>query len=62
MDRAPMIVRVILPEDSNARHCGESIDGHLEVTTNGKFAFEIDVSFEGCLTFALFYCIIFTKS
>ena len=47
-DRVPMIVQVILPEDSNARHCGEAIDGHLEVITAGEFGFEIDVSFEGC--------------
>ena len=60
MDEArqpPMAIRIVLPEDSNAtrptrsltiRHCGETIDGNLEVTITSESVFEIDVSFEGC--------------
>jgi hypothetical protein len=54
--RAPMSVQILLAEDSNATkpigppsvwHCGQVVDGELEVITDGEFVFEIDVSFEG---------------
>jgi hypothetical protein len=60
MDRAhqpPMTIHIMLPEDltaskparpSTIRHCGQAVDGHLEVTVANEFVFEIDVSFEGC--------------
>ena len=74
MDRAfeaPMTIRVILPEDSDAtkptrpstvRYCGEAVSGYLEVATDGEYMFEIDVAFEGCSEICCSFCSIFTKS
>ncbi|RDL35429.1 uncharacterized protein BP5553_07360 [Venustampulla echinocandica] len=58
--RAPtsMDVRIILPEDTSSaksspeppvRHCGDEIQGHLEVVCNSSFEFSIDISFEGLI-------------
>jgi hypothetical protein len=52
-----MAVHIVLLQDSTVTkstrrplvyHCGQEIDGHLEVVTSSDFVFDIDVSFEGC--------------
>ena len=51
-----MTVHIVLLENSNADrgtqqnpiwHCGQEIDGHLEVVTSRNLVFDIEVSFEG---------------
>lgn len=68
--QAPTVIRIILPEDScetkptqpsAIRHCGQTVEGDLEVTTEGKFAFEIDLSFEGCYEILCSPCSPLTK-
>lgn len=51
-----MVVRIVLAEDTPSvepspkpqiRHCGDEIQGHLEVSCNSSFEFSVDISFEG---------------
>ncbi|RFU24422.1 hypothetical protein B7463_g11920, partial [Scytalidium lignicola] len=51
-----MNIRIVLPEDGDTaksdleppvNHCGDTIEGHLEVTTDRSLEFDINLCFEG---------------